>query len=107
MSIEKPEGNIQDAEAIIFGAELGSAPEIDLHAMDMNEAERSVDLFLNELFMSGERVAKIIHGRGSGLLREAVHRSLKRHPLVEYYRDAQAPHSMMGVTYAVLGSKQK
>jgi len=105
---ENPEQQKQaQCESAIFAAELGGrAPEVDLHGMDTIEALEAVDRFLHLQFMAGERVAKIVHGRGSGKLREVVHQLLKSHTLVEYYRDAQAPHSLAGVTYAVLGPKE-
>lgn len=95
-----------EEEVLIFSAELGAPPQIDLHANDAQEACNAVDQFLNEQFMAGERVGKIIHGRGTGKLREAVHQLLKDHPLVEYYRDAQALHAVGGVTYVVLSKKE-
>ena len=85
---------------------MGTPPQIDLHAKDAHEAREVVDQFLNDQFMAGERVGKIIHGRGTGKLREVVHQLLKDHPLVEYYRDAQALHSVGGVTYVVLSKKE-
>lgn len=92
-------------ESLLFGAELGEPFETDLHAMDVLDAKHSVEQLLNEAFMAGERVVKIVHGRGTGKLREAVHAHLKGNPLVEYYRDAQALHSVGGVTYAVVIQK--
>lgn len=94
-----------EAETLIFGAELGDPESVDLHGMDIFEASKAVEQFLDDAFMAGEEVVKIIHGRGSGALREAVHRILKMHPLVDYSRDAQAVHAVGGVTYAVLGKK--
>lgn len=105
---ENPEQQHQEeCESRLFAAELGGrAPEVDLHGMDAVEASEVVDRFLHLQFMAGERVVKIVHGRGSGKLRETVHRLLKTHSLVEYYRDAQAFHSLAGVTYAVLVRKE-
>ncbi|MBI2473787.1 Smr/MutS family protein [Candidatus Uhrbacteria bacterium] len=105
-NISPPEANKhQEQEILIFSAELGTPPQIDLHANDAHEACGAVDRFLNDQFMAGERVGKIIHGRGTGKLREAVHHLLQDHPLVEYYRDAQALHAVGGVTYVVLSRK--
>src|SRR3989338_7083170 len=83
-----------EQETLIFAAELGTPVQIDLHQMDAQEATHAVDLFLDAQFMAGEQVAKIIHGRGTGRLREVVHHFLQGHPLVEYYRDAQALHAV-------------
>ena len=95
----------QEHETAVFSAELGTPPQVDLHAMNAREAAYAIEAFLHEQFMSGEHVVKIIHGRGTGRLRDAVHQLLKDHALVEYYRDAQSTAMMGGVTYAVLGKK--
>ncbi len=100
-----PERPHNEQETLIFAAELDIPVQIDLHQMDVEEAKYAVDLFLNDQFMAGERVGKIIHGRGTGKLREAIHHLLQDHPLVEYYRDAQALHAVGGVTYVVLSRK--
>jgi len=99
------EQRIAEAETLIFGAELGDPLSVDLHGMDAFDARQMVEKFIDDAFMAGEEVIKIIHGRGSGALRETVHRILKTHPLVDYSRDAQAVHAVGGVTYAVLGKK--
>jgi dsDNA-specific endonuclease/ATPase MutS2 len=36
----------------------------------------------------GERVVRVIHGKGEGRLREALHRVLISHPLVDRYRES-------------------
>ncbi|NQV90320.1 Smr/MutS family protein [Candidatus Uhrbacteria bacterium] len=109
MSIERPvfpeQQKLRDAESIIFGAELGNPMEFDLHGMDVLEARHEIEQALNQAFMAGEQVLKIVHGRGTGKLREAVHAYLKGNPLVEYYRDAEAIHSVGGVTYVVVIKK--
>ncbi len=74
--------------ALLFAAELGGVPELDLHGLDRFQAEHDVDAFLHDTSHTGERVVAIIHGRGTGILREVVHRVLSRHETVEYFEDA-------------------
>jgi len=96
-----------ESESRIFAVELGGeAPEIDLHdSADVEEGIRDLDQFLNHEFMSGAEVVKIIHGRGSGKMRRAVHDHLKTIPFVETFRDSESPSGIMGVTFAVLTKK--
>ena len=104
--IQKPNAELfQQWEAAIFGAELGSAPSIDLHGMDVHDATQAVEHFINQGFMAGDQVIEIIHGKGTGVLRAAVHETLKNNPLVEYFREAQSVAKTTAVTYAVLARR--
>lgn len=90
-------------ESAIFAAELGEAPEIDLHGETVDVALSLLDAFINHEFVTGTEVVKIIHGRGSGKLRAAIHDYLKEQTeLVAYFRDAQSPAQQGGATYAAL-----
>lgn len=90
-------------ESAIFAAELGEAPEIDLHGESVDVAVRLLDAFVNHEFVAGTDVVKIIHGRGEGKLRNAIHEYLKTQTeLVAYFRDAQSKKQQGGVTYAAL-----
>lgn len=94
----------EDYKALIFAAELGGVPELDLHGLDRFVAEQEVDAFLHQSMYAGEQVVAIIHGRGTGVLREMVHRVLSRHDLVLHYEDASSPGSILGATYVILGA---
>lgn len=90
-------------ESAIFAAELGEATELDLHGQDVNLAVSQLDQFINHEFVAGTDVVKIIHGRGTGKLRDAIHAWLKKHPqMVAYFRDARGPSQQGGVTFAAL-----
>jgi DNA mismatch repair protein MutS2 len=91
------------AESKIFGAEMsGNAPSIDLHGLDTDAGVHELDLFLHSAFMRSDDVVKIIHGRGTGKMREAIHKFLSSQELVEQFRDSHNPAEMAGVTYVVL-----
>jgi DNA mismatch repair protein MutS2 len=93
----------QDLE--ILSAEIGSPPAVDLHQADnTHDGVRQLEQFLDRRYVDGETVVKIIHGRGTGAMRRAVHEALTESPYVAYFRDAQAGHSIGGVTFAVLNT---
>ncbi|MBU0540297.1 Smr/MutS family protein [Patescibacteria group bacterium] len=96
---------IADHEAAIFAAELGEAPEIDLHGLTTEEAINRLETFLHHEFMHGTETVKIIHGRGEEILRKAVQKTLTGHPLVEYSRGSNNPKQAGAVTFAVLARK--
>ncbi len=94
-----------DAEAQIFAAEIGAeVPEVDLHGMDRLDAERAINQMIDQAFMAGDRVVRIVHGVGQGILRDMARDLLGRHPLVETWRPA-AGTQRTGVTYAVIAKK--
>lgn len=73
-------------------------PEIDLHGLRQDEARSASEALVQRAFVRGERVVRIVHGKGDGRLREALHRWLAAHPLVTGYRDVQGG----GATVAAL-----
>ncbi len=90
-------------EAAIFAAEIGEAASIDLHEESVNLALDRLETFLHHELMSGTEVIKIIHGRGTGTLRRAIHTWLQTQTsLIPYFRDAETSHGAGGGTYAAL-----
>ncbi|MBQ2921121.1 MAG: Smr/MutS family protein, partial [Oscillospiraceae bacterium] len=57
-------------------------PEVDLRGMDSVEAICVMDRYLDEAMRSNLKQVRIIHGKGTGVLRKAVHESLKRNKYV-------------------------
>jgi dsDNA-specific endonuclease/ATPase MutS2 len=94
-------------ESAIFAAELGEAPTIDLHELMKDEAISQLDQFLNHEFVDGTEVIKIIHGRGTGKLRDVIHAYLGDQELVAKFRDAETQNQKGGVTFAALYSKDR
>lgn len=60
--------------------------ELDLHAFRPDEAASVVTEYLAACRERGLGSARIIHGKGTGALRETVHALLRRSPLVESFR---------------------
>ena len=83
-------------------AEMGGCPEVDLHGKDVIDAETTVEGFLSRAYRDGDRVAKIIHGKGTGRLQEAVRALLRDHPLVLASGASGRTDEMGAVIYAVL-----
>ena len=46
--------------------------EVDLRGMTLEEAESAVDKFLDECSMAGLNTVSIIHGKGTGTLRQVM-----------------------------------
>ena len=60
--------------------------EIDLHTFRPAEAADLVDDYLAACRERGLTSARIVHGKGTGTLRETVHAVLRRSPHVESFR---------------------
>lgn len=69
---------------------LKNLPTLDLHGYDRESARVTTDDFINEnLFLKNNKIV-IIHGKGAGIVKEAVHSTLKtRKEVLNYYTDYQ------------------
>ena len=70
--------------------------------MMVDEALGAVDLFLDNALMGKLETVTIIHGKGTGALRKAVHQQLKRHPSVKSFRLGRYGEGEDGVTVVEL-----
>ena len=76
------------------------ASEVDLRGMDSVEAICVLDRYLDEAMRSNLQSVRIIHGKGTGVLRAAVHQSLKRNKFVKKFRLGVYGEGEDGVTIA-------
>ncbi|MFI3314017.1 MAG: Smr/MutS family protein, partial [Eubacteriales bacterium] len=60
--------------------------EVDLRGMDAVEAINVMEQFLDAAILSNLPTARIIHGKGTGVLRKAVHANLKKMRTIKSYR---------------------
>ena len=76
------------------------ASEIDLRGMDSVEAICILERYLDEAMRSNVSPVRIIHGKGTGVLRAAVHQSLKKNKFIKSYRLGLYGEGEDGVTIA-------
>jgi DNA mismatch repair protein MutS2 len=62
------------------------ANEVHLRRLTVDEALLKLDQYLHDAFMAGLYQVRVVHGKGTGVLRQAVREELARHPLVKSYR---------------------
>ena len=82
-----------------------TSDELHLRHLTLDEALPKLDKYLNDAFMAGHHRVKIVHGKGTGTLRQAVRRKLNKHPLVSTYRPAVYGEGSGGVTIVELTEK--
>ncbi len=75
---------------------------LDLHLFRPNEVKDLVPAYLEECRKKGIRHVRIIHGKGTGALRETVHAVLKRTPGVVSFRLAPGDRGGWGATVVEL-----
>ncbi len=75
---------------------------IDLRGMRVADALRAVDRFLADALQADALQVRIIHGTGTGALREALHQFLAKHPTVAAFRTADLGEGGAGVTIVTL-----
>jgi DNA mismatch repair protein MutS2 len=76
--------------------------EIDLHRLTVDEAVLKLDEFLYKAFQAGHFRVWVVHGKGSGILRQEMRRYLSKHPLVMSQRPADPQHGGAGATQVEL-----
>ncbi len=81
---------------------LKAKSEIHIRQLHIDEALMELDTYLHDSFMAGMSPVRIIHGKGTGALRSAVHQFLRTHPLVKSYRIADADEGGAGATVAIM-----
>jgi DNA mismatch repair protein MutS2 len=76
------------------------ASEVDLRGMDAVEAVCVLQRYMDEAMRSNLSSVRIIHGKGTGVLRSAVHQELKKNKFVKTFRLGVYGEGEDGVTIA-------
>lgn len=79
-----------------------ASPELDLRGMDAAEASITLTQFLDNAVMSRLGSVRIIHGKGTGVLRKTVHDELKHSKYIKSFRLGVYGEGDIGVTIAEL-----
>ena len=72
--------------------------EINVIGLTVDEAIPLVDKFLDNCFLAKLQTARIVHGKGTGKLRQGIHSFLKKNKRVKSYRIGTYGEGEMGVT---------
>ncbi len=77
------------------------SPELQLRAMRVDEAAPLLDKYVDDAYAAGIHEARIIHGKGTGALREVVNEMLRKDTRVREFRMGAWNEGGAGVTVAV------
>lgn len=78
------------------------SPEINVIGLNVEEATQIIDKYLDDANLSKLETVRIVHGKGTGKLRNGIHSFLKKHPHVKSFRIGAYGEGEMGVTVVTL-----
>ena len=82
--------------------ERTASMEINLLGMTVEEALMETDQFIDHAVMNGQTMVYLIHGKGTGALRNAIHQHLRGHKNVKGFRLGRYGEGEAGVTVVEL-----
>ncbi len=77
------------------------SPEINLIGMTTDEAVPLLDKYLDDAYLAHLPQVRVVHGRGTGALRNAVHKKLKKLKYVQEFRLGEFGEGDTGVTIVI------
>ena len=93
---------IQKSASATVRLQSRAASELDIRGLETLEAESVVENYIDAAVMSKLGTVTIIHGKGTGALRKAVHEMLKRNKAVKSFRLGRYGEGEAGVTVVEL-----
>jgi DNA mismatch repair protein MutS2 len=88
-----PEGELR---AVLAPASV--APELEIRGQTVDEALPGIDQYLDRAYRASLPWVRIVHGKGTGMLRRQVRDLLSKHPLVRSYEAGKPQEGGDGVT---------
>ena len=92
-----------NVEAIRSGRARSVPMSLDLRGARVDEALSALDRYLEDASLAGLERVTVIHGLGTGALRDAVRTDSAAHPLVRGVRPGERGEGGDGVTVVELG----
>jgi DNA mismatch repair protein MutS2 len=74
-----------ESRVLLAEPERPVALQLDLRGQRRDEAGQELDRYLNDAYLAGLRAVRVVHGKGTGAVRQAVHELLGGHPLVRRF----------------------
>ncbi|MCM2278829.1 MAG: Smr/MutS family protein [Oligoflexia bacterium] len=93
-----PAGTKPAGRAHVAATDAAVSRELDLRGTRLDEAMMELERYLDQAYRSGAAQVTIVHGLGTGALREGTRRILARLPYVKEFRDGGAGHGGTGAT---------
>ena len=101
---ETPDPERVAGRDLTSGSAISPGIELDLRGQRSEDALDMLDRYLEKASMSGLPFVRIIHGKGTGKLRQEVRAALKSYPQVLSFEEGGDKEGGAGVTVAKLGT---
>ena len=99
---KKPSASRVSKVGVSGKTERKSSLELDIRGCAIDEGIHEVDRFIDNAVMLNAGIVTIIHGKGTGLLRQGIQRHLRSHPSVKSFRNGVFGEGEDGVTVVEL-----
>jgi DNA mismatch repair protein MutS2 len=76
--------------------------ELDIRGCAVDEGIHELDMFIDNAVLTGAGVVTVIHGKGTGVLRQGIQNHLRSHPSVKSFRSGVFGEGEDGVTVVEL-----
>ena len=97
-------GNVSDStRAAIDSRKLNFRQDLDVRGMRGDEAINAVTYFIDDAILVGMSRVRILHGTGSGILRQLIRQYLRTVPNVVSCRDEHVQFGGAGITVVDIG----
>ena len=96
----KKEANITHSRNLKMSKAMNISPEINLIGNTVDQALALLDKYLDDAYLAKLHQVTIIHGMGTGALRNAVQNHLKKCKYIKSYRMGEYGEGGYGVTVA-------
>ncbi len=94
------DSNLRQGSGQALNLQSGPGMELDLRGMMAEDALARLDDYLDRAYLSGMPFVRIIHGKGTGKLRQEVRAALRNHPQVATFEIGLETEGGDGVTVA-------
>jgi len=92
-------GNLSnDTRNVIDNRKLNFHQDIDVRGMRGDEAINAITYFIDDAILVGMSRVRILHGTGTGILRQLIRQYLATVPNVSHYRDEHVQFGGAGIT---------
>ncbi len=113
LTVSMEETEILDEHGQVLSAASKSPPsetagavnipnELDLRGLTVEEAVSKTEIYLDSALMSSWDEVRLVHGKGTGTLRQAIHQYLSKQKRIKEYRLGKWGEGDTGVTVVVL-----
>lgn len=102
-SARQPSGNLAATRTEVrLASRDAPPPQIEVRAWRVEQVLPVLEKYIHEAYLAGLPEVRVIHGKGTGVLRQVVREQLAQNPLVRSFRTAEPRDGGEGVTVVEL-----